>query len=255
MPQRRNVMRLLLILGFGLCVAPLAPAKLLDALTAQRVLTDLADCRMLRIDRSLPGQAEKPSLYAVAFVFEDLLWLYVGESGTRVLGPATKSWPSEDEFAARLQQIDPSVVGATLYAPPTPSHSAAETPPITNGCVVACITRLAQLLIEQNGVHDAGLVLLAYDSPAPTPEAGLFVNHAVLVFRDDAGWQGIDPGVPETPFRLENVRLGAPLDPALVQAALGERYPLKSARLLMLSPDTLARITHGALWRARPRLR
>lgn len=237
-------------------IATEARATLSDALETYRLLRDFADARVLRIERTQSAGGANPPFFAVAFSFEQLLWLYVGESGTRVLGPAGDTWPDAGNLAARLRQIDATVDTVTIYPHPVLSPQLRDQFQLNNGCVVACVAELAALWAKQDDVRDAAMILLTYDSAEAEPAGVVFVNHALLVYRASEGWQCLDPGAPERPLALEHLAVGTALDPAVLQLALRGRYPLKSARLLPLSIDTLQRIRNSALWRtlrARPR--
>lgn len=231
----------------GLLTASPAPAALQDALIARQILADVAATCVVRVEFAA-GASTRPPVYAIAFSLENVFWLYAPEIGTRVLGPATAVWPDPATLSARLHALDPGIQRVTAYPNPVSAVFKQDQLYLTNACVIASLHGLTAVLDAGNEVKEAGLILLSYDTTDASTAVSLVVNHSLLAYRLRGQWWCIDPRTPRKPFRLRDVAVGAPLDPALVALALRQDYPVKSVCLLALSPKTLARIAADVQW-------
>jgi hypothetical protein len=244
-------MRLTVVILAGLaCVGLAANAKadLQDALVAREVMADLTATCVVRIDYTRES-GSRPSVFALAFRLENVVWLYSPEIGTRALGEATAAWPDSSALAARLRRLDPAIRRVTVYPRPVEPLVRQEQRYLDNACVIASLHCLGELLNNPDRVTEVGLILMAFDSSEASDRATFLVNHCVLAFREDGRWWCLDPNDARRPFLLKTTAVGAPLDPALVALALQQAYPLKSVHLLMLSPVTLNRIATNMRWR------
>jgi hypothetical protein len=226
-----------------------AHASLPDAIAAHRLLNDIAEARVLQVELQPNAAGDRPPLYAVAFSFEGFGWFYAAESGTRVLGPLAANWDSAAELTRTLREIDGRVVRVTSYAQPAGPERLPQPVLLNNACVIGSLVALANLLARNDEVNEAGLVLLSYDRTDATTATALLVNHCLLVFRDHGRWQCIDPRTPDERFPLDQIAVGAPLDPTLLRLSLRGRYPVRSARFLAVATGTVRRISESAVWR------
>jgi hypothetical protein len=233
----------------ALLAVPGAPAALRDALIARQVLADVAATCIVRVE-FVARQPERPPIYAVAFSLEHVFWLYAPEVGTRVLGPATAAWPDSAVLSARLHALDASISRVTVYPHPVATPFRQDQLYLTNACVIGSLHSLTAVLNAEETVSEAGLILMSFDTADASTAAALQVNHSLLAYRLLGQWWCIDPRRHRQPFRLKNVDIGAPLDPALVTLALQQAYPVKSVCLLALSRATLDRIAANVQWRA-----
>jgi hypothetical protein len=222
-------------------------ATLQDALLAHALVADIADSRVVRIDR-----ATGP-VFGAAFTFEDCLWLYTAESGTRVLGKTGAAYPAADQLGATLRLLDSRVSAVAIYPhPPRPLMEPAQWR-LNNSCVLAALASLAQLLSATDDVREAGLVLLSYRTANAEIANGMLVDHCLLVVRGLERWECVDPADAHKVFPLQWLIVGKPIDPAIVDRTFRDRYPLKTARLLAIDRGTLERIRDSALWRVAAR--
>ncbi|MDB6095698.1 MAG: hypothetical protein JWM32_3260 [Verrucomicrobia bacterium] len=222
--------------------------SLQDVLVARQVLGDLARTCIVKVEFA-PAHPLRAPMYAAAFSFENVFWLYSPEGGTQVLGAATSSWPDAPTLSRRLHEFDPRVEKVTVYANPVATIYKADQLYLNNACVIGSLHALAAVLHRESRVHEAGLILMSYHTGDASTAAALQVNHSLLAYRLGKQWWCVDPSKPDAPFRLEDVRVGAPLDPQLVARALQRDYPVRSVCLLPLSPQTLARIEQNLQWR------
>ena len=220
-----------------------------DALIARQVLADVAETSVVRID-FVAGQTSRPPVYAIAFSLEQVFWLYAPELGTKVLGPATLVWPDPATLSSRLHGLDASVQRVTVYSNPVAAVFKQDQLYLSNACVIGSLHSLTWVLHTEGSVAEAGLILMSYDTTDASTAAALQVNHSLLAYRQRGVWWCIDPNTEQVPFRLNQVKVGAPLDPALVTLSLKQSYPVKSVSLLALSSETLARIEANLQWRA-----
>lgn len=239
-----------LICVVALLLLPATRGALQDALVARQVLADVTETCVLRIDFAAGG-TPRPPVYAIAFSLEKVFWLYAPEMGNRVLGPATDVWPDPATLSGRLHGLDASVQRVTVYPNPVAPAFKPDQLYLDNACVIGSLHALTAVLHREGGVAEAGLILMSYDTTDASTAAALRVNHSLLAYRQREVWWCIDPNDERAPFRLNQVKVGAPLDPALVALALRQRYPVKSVCLFTLSPRTLSRIEANLQWRAR----
>jgi hypothetical protein len=244
-----RVMRPALACVVALVSSQCVRADLRDALIARQVLADVAATCIVRVE-FVVGQPVRPPVYATAFSLENVFWLYAPEVGTRVLGPATAIWPDPAVLSARLHALDPSVSRIRVYAHPVATPFRQDQLCLTNACVIGSLHSLTAILNAEGAVSEAGLILMSFDTADASTAAALQVNHSLLAYRLRGQWWCIDPKRRQHPFRLKDVAIGAPLDPALVTLALQQAYPVKSVCLLPLSPATLNRIATNVQWRA-----
>jgi hypothetical protein len=221
-----------------------------DALIARQVLADVAETCVVRIDFAA-SQPPRPPIYAIAFSLENVFWLYAPEIGTRVLGPATPVWPDPAALSARLRGLDATVQRVGVYVHPVAAVFRQDQLYLSNACVIGSLHALTWVLRSGGSVAEAGLILMSYDTTGASTAAAMQVNHSLLAYRRNGVWWCIDPNQERAPFRLSNVQVGTPLDPALVALALRQNYPVKSVCFLSLSPVTLVRIETNLQWRER----
>lgn len=231
----------------GAVSAPTAFGALRDILVARQIMADIAPACVVRVAFD-PAKGGRETLYALAFTLEGVFWIYSPEIGTQVLGPASRLWPDPATLSARLRELDPTVSGVTVHPNPVTETFRQDQLYLINACVIGSLHSLLWVLHDHGGVDEAGLVLMSYDTPDAATAPTLRVNHSLLAYRQGKQWWCIDPLKPREPFRLKDVKVGAPLDPALVALTLRQRYPVKSVSLLALSADTLRRIAANVQW-------
>ena len=242
----RPALPLLAALAF-LAGATRSEATLRDALIARQVLADVAATCVVRVE-FLPAPAPRQPIFAIAFSLENDFWLYAPEIGTRALGPATEVWPDPATLSSRLHGLDPTVLSVTVYANPVSAPFKQDQLFLANACVIGSLHSLLWVLHNESGLTEAGLILMSYDTTDASTAAALVVNHSLLAYRLHGQWWCIDPRNDREPFKLKHVKIGAPLDPALVELALKQDYPVKSVCLLPLSRATLGRIAANVQW-------
>lgn len=224
-----------------------ASATLRDILVARQIMADVASACVVRVTFN-PAQSGREPLYALAFSLEGVFWIYSPETGTQVLGPASRLWPDPATLSTRLRELDSTVTAVTVHPNPVAETFRQDQLYLRNACVIGSLHTLLWVLHDHGGVDEAGLVLMSYDTPDAATAPTMRVNHSLLAYRQGRQWWCIDPLKPREPFRLKDVKIGAPLDPALVALTLRQRYPVKSVSLLKLSEATLERITANVQW-------
>ncbi|MBS0662498.1 MAG: hypothetical protein JSR48_04495 [Verrucomicrobia bacterium] len=240
--------RPLLLGGLAVLLAvPPASGKLRDILVARQIMADVAPTCVVRVAFD-PAKGDRETLYALAFSLEGVFWIYSPETGTQVLGPASRLWPDPVTLSARLRELDPTVAAVTVHSNPVSENFRQDQLYLVNACVIGSLHSLLWVLHDHGSVDEAGLILMSYDTPDAATAPTLRVNHSLLAYRQGRQWWCIDPLKQRETFRLKEVKVGAPLDPALVALTLKQRYPVKSVSLLKLSDRTLDRITSNVQW-------
>lgn len=154
--------------------------------------------RVLKIENSARHSVYPENTYALAFEFNDMLWLYTSYDGTQSLSLYHGRVDSEKaDMGPLLKAVAPGfdrfVVVPDSEAP-TPAGFSPEQLP--NGCFVRSLAALRQKM-GREWVRHAALLCYYY---GPRGRQG----HTVLTYQDSAGLWVWDPDFPEAPTLQDN---------------------------------------------------